>query len=139
MSTTAPHPLAPGQAEYETYLRENWDRLAPYEQEVGRAYLLAKEQGKISATLPIQRPEYAGYQTSGYAPAAQGTSLAVLFGYIAAFVFTPAGIVLGIYNMTQGRTGHGIAQILLSIGLIVVGVMAMVFLSNLAATLAYPQ
>jgi hypothetical protein len=61
----------------------------------------------------------------------KGSSATVVAGYVCAglsLIIFPiglgiAGLVLGIINVTKGRTGHGIAQIILSVVLGTIGAL----------------
>jgi hypothetical protein len=91
---------------YEQYLRANWDRLTPYEQEEARAYLQSKFQYVQNGAVAHSAPGWT--VPVGYVCCA----LALV---ILPIIFTPAGFGLGIYNASKGRTGHGVAQVILSI------------------------
>jgi hypothetical protein len=104
MSSATAEPQRPDAWAYERYIRENWDRLTPYQQEEARAYLQAK----------FQRPTPAAATAAGWP---------VPLGYVCAFVailfvpiiLAPFAFGCGVYNASKGRTGHGVAQIILSI------------------------
>jgi hypothetical protein len=70
-------------------------------------------------------PGYGYGMYGGFAPARREDegSWAVPVGYIGVFLFTPLAIGCGIYNLTKGRTGHGLAQILIPVAFIVLFVM----------------
>jgi len=116
-------------AAYERHISDNWDSLSPFEQEQARSYLQAKfqaMQNPQSAQSRNQQPNYLNsspmYGTyGGYAPAQreQGGGWAVPVGYIGLLIFTPLAFICGIYNLTKGRSGHGIAQIVLSVALFI--------------------
>ena len=133
-------------AAYERYINDNWDRLQPFEQEQARAYMQAKFQGtpqpqpmmpaspapgypSAAPGYPSMDPGYGyGYgMYGGFAPSRREDegSWAVPVGYIGVLVFTPLAIGCGIYNLTKGRTGHGLAQILIPIGVFVLLMMAL--------------
>ncbi|HEY7035664.1 MAG TPA: hypothetical protein VH482_30260 [Thermomicrobiales bacterium] len=100
---------------YERHLRENWDRLPAWEQEQAERYFAWKHANPGS--LIYQRP------VSSAPRGNEGLSWAVKGGYlcaVAAFllsplIFAPIGILLGIYNITRGRYGHGVAHVVLAI------------------------
>jgi hypothetical protein len=100
---------------YERHLRENWDRLPAWEQEQAERYSAWKNANPGSVI--DQHPMASAPRRD------EGLSWAVKGGYlcaVAAFllsplVFAPIGIVLGIYNITRGRYGHGVAHVVLSV------------------------
>ena len=117
-------------AAYERHISDNWDALSPFEQEQARAYLQSKFQAMQQPHSPqvmtsmYQQPGYPNASPTygmygGFAPAKpeQGGGWAVPVGYVGLLVFTPLAFFCGIYLMTKGRSGHGIAQILLSAAL----------------------
>jgi hypothetical protein len=71
-------------------------------------------------------PAYGYGMYGGFAPAKREDegSWAVPVGYIGLLVFTPLAIGCGIYNLTKGRTGHGLAQILIPVALFALVLMA---------------
>jgi hypothetical protein len=90
---------------YEQYIRDNWDKLTPFQQEEARAYLRSKFQGPpAAATAPAEGwPVPAGYICAG---------ISILF---LPPLFALIALGCGIYNASKGRTGYGIAQIILAI------------------------
>lgn len=66
-----------------------------------------------------------GYGPGAFGPPKQepGAGWAVPVGYIGLLVFTPLAIVCGIINLTKGRTGHGLTQILIPVAMIILLVM----------------
>jgi hypothetical protein len=100
---------------YERHLRENWDRLPTWEREQAERYFAwrsANPRALIEAPAMVARPARD-----------DGLSKAVKAGYLCAaaafllspLVFAPVTILIGIYNITRGRYGHGIAQIVLAV------------------------
>jgi hypothetical protein len=90
---------------YEQYIRDNWDRLTPYQQEEARAYLYSRFQGPATTAQAAAKgwPVPVGYVCA---------ALSILFFPI---ILAPAALGCGIYNSKKGRSGHGLAQIILSI------------------------
>ena len=140
-------------AAYERHVDQNWDSLSPSEQEQARAYFQAKFQGVPPAQPQIQpqplqqpfmpgMPQQPGFPAAapmygygyGYGPGAFGPpkqdegGWAVPVGYLGVLFFTPLAIYCGIYNMSKGRTGHGLAQILIPVVMIVFIIMVVVSL-----------
>jgi hypothetical protein len=127
-------------AGYERYVSEHWDTMSPFEQEQARAYFQAKYQ-PVQPQPQAQQPfamamqPQAGYgygygqpsYSGGFAPAKreQGGGWAVPVGYIGLLLFTPLAFFCGIFNLTKGRTGHGIAQVVLSATFFTIGMMAL--------------
>lgn len=119
-------------AAYERYISENWDSLPPFEQEQARAYLQSRFQAMQpqlphGGTAMSPQPGYPsagapyGYgMYGGFAPVKkeQEGGWAVPVGYIGLLFFTPLAVFCGIYNLTKGRTGHGLAQILIPIAIL---------------------
>jgi hypothetical protein len=70
-------------------------------------------------------PIYGGYGTGAFGPRReeQPNGWAVPVGYVGLLLFTPLAIICGILNLSAGRTGHGMAQLILSVLPIVVLVM----------------
>ena len=120
MSSTTAQQAAPDVLAYERYVRENWDRLTPFQQEEARAYLQARFQG----AAPVAREKPA----AGW-PVPVGYAAAILSILILPIVLAPFAFGCGVYNASKGRSGHGTAQIVLSIvcGLLgfVLGALAM--------------
>jgi hypothetical protein len=112
MSTNASQ-QAQGAWAYEQYIRDHWDQLTPFQQEEARAYLSAKFQSTPAAT--------------GSTSTANGWTVPV--GYVSAAIsilFLPPLFALialgcGIYNVSKGRSSHGVAQIVLAIACGLVG------------------
>jgi hypothetical protein len=107
---------------YEQYIRDHWDQLSPFQQEEARAYLRAKFQGPPASasstpkgwTVPV------GYVCAGISL----LFLPPLFALIA--------LGCGIYNASKGRSGHGIAQIILAIGCGIIGMaLGMLYWSSM--------
>jgi hypothetical protein len=90
---------------YEQYIRDNWDKLTPYQQEEAQAYLSAKFQGS---------PKPAAASVKGW-PVPTGYVCAGISLFFLPPLFALIALGCGIYNATKGRTGHGIAQIILAI------------------------
>ncbi len=61
-------------------------------------------------------PIYGGFGTGAFAPRREepANGWAVPVGYVGLLLFTPLAIVCGILNLSAGRTGHGLAQLILS-------------------------
>jgi hypothetical protein len=86
--------------------------------------------------FPAASPMYGSNPTYGYGygygPGAFGPpkqdegGWAVPVGYLGVLFFTPLAIYCGIYNMSKGRTGHGLAQILIPVAIILFVVMIVV-------------
>jgi hypothetical protein len=99
---------------YEQHLRERWETLSPYEQAEARAYMQAKFTRSM---VPVVVNEPPGWTVPvGYVSAI----VALVFIPI---VFGPLAFGLGIYNVSKGRNGHGIAQIILSIVCTLIGMI----------------
>ena len=134
-------------AAYERHISDNWDRLSPFEQDQARAYMRSKFEGTqqvqpqpYMASMPQQpgfpaaapmygsSPMYGygnGYGPGAFGPPKQepGAGWAVPVGYVGLMLFTPLAFICGIINLTKGRTGHGMAQLLISVVLFVLTFM----------------
>jgi hypothetical protein len=92
---------------YEQYIRDHWDQLTPFQQEEARAYLRAKFQGSPAATSSTTKPNSwtvpVGYVCAG---------LSILF---LPPLFALIALGCGIYNASKGRSGHGVALIVLAV------------------------
>jgi hypothetical protein len=97
---------------YEQYIRDNWDRLTPYQQEEARAYLYSRFQQPTAAAKPAK----------GW-PVPVGYVCAMLSVLILPIVLGPAAIGCGIYNVKHGRSNHGTAQISLGIACGILGMV----------------
>lgn len=118
-------------AAYERHINDNWDRLAPFEQEHARAYIQANFEGVTQAPMqpishypgfpnpnpdPMYGDGYGLYGGLGLRPGQEDEGTwAIPVGYLGVLFFVPLAIGCGIYNITKGRTGHGAAQILLPV------------------------
>ena len=136
-------------AAYERHINDNWDRLSPYEQDQARAYM----QSKFEGTAPVQpqpqaymasMPQQPGFPAAspmmygsnpmyGYGPGAfgpqksePGGGWAIPVGYIGLLLFTPLAFCCGVYLLAKGRTGHGIAQVAISVTFFLITFMLLV-------------
>jgi hypothetical protein len=98
---------------YEQYIRDNWDRLTPYQQEEARAYLYSRFQ---QPAAKAESPPKGWPVPVGYVCAA----VSILFLPI---IFAPAALGCGIYNLKKGRSNHGTAQISLAIACGILGMV----------------
>ncbi|MFL5759580.1 MAG: hypothetical protein ACJ789_07575 [Thermomicrobiales bacterium] len=98
---------------YEQYIRDNWDRLTPYQQEEARAYLNSKFQAPATHAQPAAK---------GW-PVQVGYICAVMAVLILPIIFAPAAVGCGIYNVKKGRSNHGTAQIALGIACGILGMV----------------
>jgi hypothetical protein len=125
-------------ARYEQYVRENWDRMSPSEQDQARSYFQAKQQAESQPNLYAVSAQgtygggYGAYSQPGYGGAfapiatpqkAQGGAWALWVGYPALFFFTPLAFGCGIYNLVKGRPVHGVVQMVLAVFSAILGVM----------------
>ncbi|HKG24445.1 MAG TPA: hypothetical protein VKB09_02305 [Thermomicrobiales bacterium] len=93
-------------AAYEQYVRANWHSLSAFEQEQARAFVQARYPQFQTAASTKMAPRW--MVPLGYVCCA----IAILFIPIP---FAPAGFGLGIYNAKHGQSGHGTAQMVLSV------------------------
>lgn len=99
---------------YEHYIKDNWEKLSPFEQEQARAYLHAK----ITASAAAQWQQQAGRQSwlvpTGYICAGNALLLRLTDLPSLAFfsmIFLGSALVLGILN-DRRHSAHGIPQVL---------------------------
>jgi hypothetical protein len=120
---------------YEQYVRENWDRMSPFEQDQARSYFAAKQQAATQPNLYAMNGQSAyGYAQPAYGGAfspiampkeSKGGTWAIWVGYITVFFFTPAAFGCGIYNLAKGRPVHGVLQMVLAVCSAILGAMIM--------------
>ena len=72
----------------------------------------------IASAIPAERKP-----ASGMAALVLGYFFALLSFVVLPIVFTPVAIGIAIYNMRNGRMGHGVAQIILAVLGLVVGIL----------------
>jgi hypothetical protein len=98
---------------YEQYILDHWDQLTPYQQEEARAYLRSKFQAPpaSAAATPKGWPVPVGYVCA---------AISLLF---VPPLFALIALGCGIYNVSTGRSNHGIAQIVLSIACGITGMV----------------
>lgn len=95
---------------YEHYIRENWERLSPFEQEQARAYMHSKF---LAASAGV--PQFQAQSSAPDWTVPAGYICAGISMFLFPIIFAPAALGLGIYNGTKGRAGHATAQIILAI------------------------
>ena len=87
----------------------------------------------------MSQPSYADHPQAGAAPAVRGTNVMAILSLVFAFVFSPAGIVLGHIAKKQirqtGEQGSGLATagLILSYIFTILGILWIVFVFILAA------
>lgn len=87
----------------------------------------------------MSQPSYADHPQAAAAPAVRGTNVMAILSLVFAFVFSPAGIVLGHIAKKQirqtGEQGNGLATagLVLSYIFTILGILWIVFVFILAA------
>ena len=111
-------------AAYERYLRENWDSLPSFEQEQAKSWMQAKALAATQTAYQYDSLSY-GYlgNALGNLPTSKKSNTdsewAVPVGYIAIFVFMPLALICAVLNLMNDRIGHGLAQLLIPVALLI--------------------
>jgi hypothetical protein len=113
---------------YKQFVRENWDKLAPWEQRQAEAFLAADNGvGEFVAGVPVAPSSSQPFLNEPRKPIDHPELFwTVRIGWICAlatlispFFFGPLGTFFGVYNIWKGEHEKGIMQVGLSLVLFV--------------------